>query len=137
MAGAGGGGIEEARCGWFFFSFLLLRRKRAQKKVLQVQGKVLAEFSNHHILTGNPEEEYKQSVLLPRPLPAQRSGRRMRPREEKKKKEKETAAAEKQVRKNVRLFNPLFSSSSASSSPRLFFTPLPSRGSKRAANGEV
>ena len=61
----------------------------------------------------------------------------MRPREEKKKKEKETAAAEKQVRKNVRLFNPLFSSSSASSSPHLFFTPLPSRGSKRAANGEV
>jgi hypothetical protein len=121
----------------FFFFPSSSQEKSAKKKFLQVQGKVLAELSNHHVLTGNPEEEYKQSVLLPRPLPAQRSGRRMRPREEKKKKEKETAAAEKQVWKNVRLFNPLFSSSSDSSSPRLFFTPLPSRGSKRAANGEV
>ena len=119
----------------FFFFPSSSQEKSAKKKFLQVQGKVLAELSNHRVLTGNPEEVYKQSVLLPRPLPAQRSGRRMRPREEKK--EKETAAAEKQVRKNVRLFNPLFSSSSASSSPRLFFTPLPSRGSKRAANGEV
>jgi hypothetical protein len=68
----------------FFFFPSSSQEKSAKKKFLQVQGKVLAEFSNHHVLTGNPEEEYKQSVLRPRPPPAQRSGRRTEGREKEK-----------------------------------------------------